>query len=175
MREVWREVGSGVYVRRHESYDLNVGLVVGASVCAVVDTRISHEQGRELADAVRQVLGLGHTDNDVVVEIPDADVVFAGDLIEQGAPPVFADAFPLDWPSTLDKLAARVTGTVVPGHGDVVTAPFVREQAELLATVAAAARIAYQTGTEPDLPLPPQTARTAYDRAYRQMRCDLPS
>src|SRR6185369_17669702 len=65
-------------------------------------------------------LGLGHTDNDIVVEVPDADVLFAGDLIEQGAPPVFSDAFPLDWPSTLDTVASRVTGVVVPGHGDVV-------------------------------------------------------
>jgi glyoxylase-like metal-dependent hydrolase (beta-lactamase superfamily II) len=30
-------------------------------------------------------LGLGHTDNDIVVEVPDADVVFAGDLVEEGA------------------------------------------------------------------------------------------
>jgi glyoxylase-like metal-dependent hydrolase (beta-lactamase superfamily II) len=120
-------------------------------------------------------LGLGHTDNDIIVEVPDADVVFAGDLIEQGAPPVFNDAFPLDWPSTLDRLAARVTGAVVPGHGDVVTSPFVREQAELLATVAAAARTAHETGVEPDVPLPPETARTAFDRAYRQLRAEPPN
>lgn len=120
-------------------------------------------------------LGLGHTDNDIIVDVPGADVVFAGDLIEEGAPPVFNDAFPLDWPSTLHTLAARVSGAVVPGHGDVVNRAFVLEQAELLATVAAAARTAYDTGVEPDLPVPPQTARTAFDRAYRQLRGDPPN
>jgi glyoxylase-like metal-dependent hydrolase (beta-lactamase superfamily II) len=260
MREAWRELGPGVYVRRHESFDLNVGLVVGAEACAVIDTRLSHEEGRNLAEAVRRItplpclvvnthghfdhcfgntvflpadiwgheraaqmleahgeikrryfmrripeladvvitppdhtfsdaatldlgglrvdlrhLGLGHTDNDIVVEIPDANVVFAGDLIEEGAPPVFNDAFPLDWPSTVDRLAARVTGAVVPGHGDVVDQAFVREQAELLAAVAAAARTAHATGDEPELPLPPEAARTAYDRAYRQLRGDPPN
>jgi glyoxylase-like metal-dependent hydrolase (beta-lactamase superfamily II) len=260
MREEWREVGNGVYVRRHESFDLNVGLVVGASACVVIDTRLSHEEGRDLAAAVRRVtplpwlvvnthghfdhwfgntvflpaeiwgheravqmldahgeikrqyfmqrlpeladvvitppdhtlfdaatldlggrridlrhLGLGHTDNDIIVEVPDADVVFAGDLIEQGAPPVFSDAFPLDWSSTLDTLVVRATGAVVPGHGDVVDRAFVREQAELHAAVASAARSAHATGVEPDVPLPPETARAAFDRAYRQLRGDPPN
>ena len=32
-------------------------------------------------------LGRGHTDGDLVVVVPDADVVFAGDLIESAGPP----------------------------------------------------------------------------------------
>ena len=34
-------------------------------------------------------LGRGHTDGDLVVVVPDADVVFAGDLIESAGPPSF--------------------------------------------------------------------------------------
>jgi len=37
--EQWREVDDRVYVRRHVSYDLNVGLVVGDGGCLVIDTR----------------------------------------------------------------------------------------------------------------------------------------
>ena len=51
-------------------------------------------------------LGRGHTDHDVVAHVPDTGVVFAGDLVEQGAPPGFEDSYPLDWPATLG-LAAR--------------------------------------------------------------------
>jgi hypothetical protein len=43
-------------------------------------------------------LGRGHTDNDIVVLVPDATVMFAGDLVENNAPPNFEDGYPLDWP-----------------------------------------------------------------------------
>ena len=55
MAEPWREVGDGVLVRRHASFDLNVGLVVGDGACLVVDTRCSLAEGRDLVDAVRRV------------------------------------------------------------------------------------------------------------------------
>ena len=55
MGESWTEVGDRVFVRRHRSMDLNIGLIVGAGACLVVDTRASEEQGRELAAAVRTV------------------------------------------------------------------------------------------------------------------------
>lgn len=45
----WAEVGERVYVRRHDSWDLNVGLIVGDDGCLVVDTRASRREGRELA------------------------------------------------------------------------------------------------------------------------------
>ncbi|GAT69064.1 MBL fold metallo-hydrolase [Planomonospora sphaerica] len=220
MIEQWREVGDRVYVRRHESFDLNAGLVVGGEGCLVVDTRMSHRQGRELADAVREItalpwtvlnthahfdhffgnavflpadiwghvrcaeaaeatgeaqrrnwlhegpeelaeveivppgrtftdsvtidlggrpvhlrhLGRGHTDNDVVAEVPDAGVVFAGDLVEEGAPPQFGDAFPLEWPDTLARLLDLPGEAVVPGHGAVVDRDFVRRQRADLVT-----------------------------------------
>ena len=63
-------------------------------------------------------LGRGHTDHDIVVLVPGADVVFAGDLVEGGAVPYFNDGYPLDWPATAEALAGLVTGTIVPGHGD---------------------------------------------------------
>src|SRR5215207_716718 len=219
--DAWAEVGDRVYVRRHESMDLNVTLLVGEGACLVVDTRASERQGAELAAAVRTVtphpwvvvnthfhfdhtfgnrsfrpgeiwghrrvaeqlvadgermrdaiaalhrehgsdmadeiaatridppdqlvedvatlsvggrpvrlrhLGRGHTDNDLVLELPDAGLVVAGDLVEEGAPPQFASAFPLDWPGTLDALSGLVTGAVVPGHGAVVDRAYVLAQ-----------------------------------------------
>jgi glyoxylase-like metal-dependent hydrolase (beta-lactamase superfamily II) len=80
--------------------------------------------------------GAGHTDHDLVVHVPDAAVLFAGDLVEQGAPPSFDDAYPRIWPSTVDKLLALGAHTVVPGHGDPVDADFVAAQRDELAEVA---------------------------------------
>ena len=66
----------------------------------------------------------------------DATVVFAGDLVEEGAPPAFEDAYPADWPATLGRLHALARGPVVPGHGAVVDAAFVGAQREELLAVA---------------------------------------
>src|SRR4029453_3504247 len=74
-------------------------------------------------------LGRGHTDNDLVLTLPDADgLVIAGDLVGEGAPPQFGSAFPLDWPRTLDAVAELVTGRLVPGHGAVVDREFAQAQ-----------------------------------------------
>jgi len=86
-------------------------------------------------------LGRGHTDHDVVARVPDAGVVFAGDLVEEGAPPSFGDAFPLDWPATLGQLLDAVDeGQVVPGHGEVVDRDFVAGQLGEIAFLAEMAR-----------------------------------
>ena len=54
--------------------------------------------GRELLHP-----GRGHTAGDLVVRVPDADVLVAGDLVEESAPPAYGpDSFPLDWPASLD-------------------------------------------------------------------------
>ncbi|WP_236793912.1 MBL fold metallo-hydrolase [Amycolatopsis sp. GM8] len=70
--------------------------------------------------------GPGHTDHDVAVDVPSAGVLFAGDLVEQGAPPEVGH--PTDWPRAVDRLLARGPGTIVPGHGEPVDAAFVRRQ-----------------------------------------------
>ncbi|MFN0283465.1 MAG: MBL fold metallo-hydrolase [Kineosporiaceae bacterium] len=80
--------------------------------------------------------GRAHTGHDVVVDVPDADVTVAGDIVEEGAPPSFEDSFPIEWPATLDAVAPRLRRNVVPGHGDVVDAAFVAEQRSRIAEVA---------------------------------------
>lgn len=97
----------------------------------------------------RQVLltyaGRGHTDHDIAVWSPDTGVLFAGDLIEQGADPDFTDAYPLAWPSAVTKLLRLSPRIVVPGHGDPVDAEFVTGQLNDLAALAALCR-AVQAG-----------------------------
>lgn len=80
--------------------------------------------------------GRGHTDHDVIAEIVDAEVTFVGDLVEQGAPPSFDDAFPLEWPEALDNVLDRISTVVVPGHGDIVDPEFISRQRIDVAEVA---------------------------------------
>jgi glyoxylase-like metal-dependent hydrolase (beta-lactamase superfamily II) len=139
---------------------------------AVVEERADIEVGGR---PVRlRYLGRGHTDSDLVVLVPDADLLVAGDLVEEGAPPQFGDGFPLDWPTTLDALLELVTGAVVPGHGAVVDAAFVRAQRADLAHLADVARRGHAEGRPaPDtaraLPAFGDFARQAVERAYLQL------
>ena len=62
-------------------------------------------------------LGRGHTAGDIVAWIPDANVCFAGDLVEYGATPYCGDAHFGDWPDTLDNLSALGSVAMAPGRG----------------------------------------------------------
>lgn len=76
-------------------------------------------------------LGDGHTDGDLVVVLPEAGLIFAGDLIESAGPPSFGpDSFPAAWPATLDGLIGLMTAKsrAIPGHGGPVNREFVFEQ-----------------------------------------------
>jgi cyclase len=62
----------------------------------------------------------GHTGGDSVVAIPDAQVVFCGDLFWRNTLPNLIDATTSQWIPTLEKIAAaHPDATFVPGHGDV--------------------------------------------------------
>ena len=183
------ELADGVFRRRYESLDLNIGVVISDDGVLVVDTRASHREADELRDELRMLTplpvrwvvdthwhwdhtfgnarfpeaeiwghelcrramvergdsmkddalawlpergaefeaveitpptrvvsdtaqidlgsklvtmsyhGLGHTDADLVVSV--GEVGFMGDLLEEGAPPVFDDGYPMSWPRTL--------------------------------------------------------------------------
>ena len=118
--------------------------------------------GREV---VLRFLGRGHTDHDLVVEVEstgDETVVFAGDLVEEGAPPAFEDAWPSEWPATLGRLHALARGPVVPGHGAVVDAGFVGAQREELLAVLRALR----AGRPAEGPYDGATMATAASRPF---------
>jgi glyoxylase-like metal-dependent hydrolase (beta-lactamase superfamily II) len=110
-----------------------------APVRPVVPDRVVAKQ-TELDLGDRQVLlihpGRGHTDHDIAVWSPDTGVLFAGDLVEQGADPDFTDAYPLDWPAAVTALLHLGPHIVVPGHGDPVDAEFVTAQRDDLTALA---------------------------------------
>ncbi len=63
-------------------------------------------------------LGRGHTAGDAVVFIPEDQVIATGDLVH-GLDPLLFEAFPDEWPATLERLAELDFDVPVPGHGPV--------------------------------------------------------
>ncbi|HEY7827055.1 MAG TPA: MBL fold metallo-hydrolase, partial [Candidatus Limnocylindrales bacterium] len=138
-------------------------------------------------------LGRGHTDNDLVIRVPDAPVVFAGDLLENGAPPWLGDGYPLDWVATIEAIlellptprssepgSSKPGVAVVPGHGDIGDRAFVeRSLAEMRSIVDLAGRVHGGAIGLADAilaaPYPPDSAGEALARALGQLRGELVS
>jgi glyoxylase-like metal-dependent hydrolase (beta-lactamase superfamily II) len=67
-------------------------------------------------------VGPAHTDGDVIVHVPDAGVVFAGDIIFHGGHPIVWTGPVTNWIAACDRLLGiEGVTTVVPGHGPVTT------------------------------------------------------
>ncbi|MDP9862535.1 MULTISPECIES: MBL fold metallo-hydrolase [Streptosporangium] len=123
--------------------------------------------GREI---VMAYFGRGHSSNDLVVHVPDAGVVFAGDLVENGAPPAYGDAYPLEWPAAVAGLLGLAgEGTVVPGHGDPMDRRSVTAQhADITAVAGLCREVAAGRMSVPEAvrlsPYPEDTIRAALQR-----------
>ena len=277
MGSTWHEAADGVFRARFNPYDVTVTVVVGADGVAVVDTRGSLAEGREIKEAVRGLtaapvrwvvnthahfdhvwgnaefvaprlvppaviwghanvpgnyefdltapetsafleelrakspewaakvdeleviaptelvekrsvidlgdrslellhLGRGHTDGDLWLRVSDADLLLAGDLVEQSGPPAYGpDSFPLEWAATLDSALTLIgpATVVIPGHGEPVGADFIRRQRAEIDAVAQqitrlhAAGIAADAALEEgDWPFPREVLKTAVQRGY---------
>jgi glyoxylase-like metal-dependent hydrolase (beta-lactamase superfamily II) len=68
-------------------------------------------------------IGRGHTAGDVVAFVPDANVVFSGDLVEYHSACYCGDAHFTDWPATLDRLAEFSAKALLPGRGAALKTP----------------------------------------------------
>jgi glyoxylase-like metal-dependent hydrolase (beta-lactamase superfamily II) len=70
----------------------------------------------------------GHTGGDVFAYVPEANVVFTGDLGWSKTLPNLVDATVNDWIPTLDKILSRYgTAKFIPGHGEVAGAAEMRD------------------------------------------------
>ncbi len=66
-------------------------------------------------------LGAGHTAGDIVAWVPDAEVMFSGDLVEYRSACYCGDAHLREWPMTLDTIRDFAPKALVPGRGDALT------------------------------------------------------
>ncbi|MCC3304039.1 MBL fold metallo-hydrolase [Sneathiella sp. HT1-7] len=65
-------------------------------------------------------LGRAHTAGDTVVHVPDAGVIFSGDVVEYHSACYCGDGHFNDWGTTLDAIAAFNPKSIVPGRGDAL-------------------------------------------------------
>ena len=127
----------------------------------------------DLGDRTVQLrhLGRGHTDNDLIVLVPDARTVLAGDLVEDGTPPSFEDSWPLEWAGTVAALLELGPEVVVPGHGGAMPPAAVAAQHADLVALEWACREGWDsnasvTEVAAKAPFGVETASTAVERAY---------
>jgi glyoxylase-like metal-dependent hydrolase (beta-lactamase superfamily II) len=73
-------------------------------------------------------LGAGHTAGDIVAWVPDAEVMFSGDLVEYRSACYCGDAYLREWPLTIEEIRDFDPVALVPGRGDALRgAAVVRE------------------------------------------------
>jgi glyoxylase-like metal-dependent hydrolase (beta-lactamase superfamily II) len=73
---------------------------------------------------------LGHTGGDLTIFVPDAKVLFTGDMLWRKVPPNLIDGSVKEWTATDAEFAAMPDAahtTYVPGHGDVADVKDVME------------------------------------------------
>lgn len=100
--------------------------------------------GRKIA--LREV-GPAHTSGDLIVEVPDAGVVFAGDILFIGSTPVMWWGPLQNWFDALDLVLDLDADVIVPGHGPLTNESGVRAVRAYWEFVQEAARDAYGAGT----------------------------
>ncbi|WP_395692794.1 MBL fold metallo-hydrolase [Nocardioides sp.] len=145
------------------------------------DRRFSSALALDLGGRLVELVhpGRGHTAGDLVVRVPDADVLLAGDLVEESAPPSYGeDSWPMDWPLALDVALGLTTpaSVVIPGHGAVVDRDFVEEQRNTIGIVAETIRDLAGRGVPADQalatgewPWPAAGLAQAVRRGYEQL------
>ncbi len=113
--------------------------------------RMSIWLGRRRVDLMH--VGRAHTAGDIVAHVPDANVMFTGDIVEYHSACYCGDGHFGDWPRTLDRIRAFDLDAIAPGRGDALvgremvdaaldaTADFVRS------TFRPAARVAQRGGS----------------------------
>jgi glyoxylase-like metal-dependent hydrolase (beta-lactamase superfamily II) len=80
--------------------------------------RMTIHMGRRRVDLMH--LGRAHTAGDIVAWVPDAGVMFSGDIVEYHSACYCGDAHFGDWPATLDAIAAFGPKALAPGRGDAL-------------------------------------------------------
>jgi len=93
-------------------------------------------------------LGPAHTAGDAIVHVPDAGVVFTGDLLFIEGTPVMWAGPASNWIEACDRILELGAETLVPGHGPVTDAAGVRDVQRYLRYVSQEARARFAAGMD---------------------------
>jgi glyoxylase-like metal-dependent hydrolase (beta-lactamase superfamily II) len=138
----------------------------------LVDLRETIDVGGRAVELL--YLGRAHTDHDLVIRVPEAKVVFAGDVVVKSDFPFFGDSYPLDFPATVAAIGELEWDALVTGHGGLADRAYLALHAERVSRLAEVARGAHAAGTRwrdavGEVPLPKTSASDGLRRAYAQL------
>jgi glyoxylase-like metal-dependent hydrolase (beta-lactamase superfamily II) len=95
-------------------------------------------------------IGPAHTAGDVLVHVPDAKVLYAGDILFIDGTPIVWAGPPQRWVDTCDLLLDMPLTTIVPGHGPLTGKNGVRQVRDYLEFVIREATRRYEDGLDVD-------------------------
>jgi glyoxylase-like metal-dependent hydrolase (beta-lactamase superfamily II) len=101
--------------RRAELEELGTLTVVAPNV--VFDRELTLDLGGRLVQL--RDWGRANSPHDVTIFVPDARVLFAGDILVQAPVPYFTESWPVPWIDVLRQIEAVPAAAIVPGHGPV--------------------------------------------------------
>ena len=93
-------------------------------------------------------LGPAHTLGDTIAHVPDANVVFTGDLLFIEGTPIMWDGPVSNWLTACDRIIELGARTIVPGHGPVTDDSGVRDVQRYLAYVRDEATKRFEAGMD---------------------------
>jgi 2-keto-4-pentenoate hydratase/2-oxohepta-3-ene-1,7-dioic acid hydratase in catechol pathway/glyoxylase-like metal-dependent hydrolase (beta-lactamase superfamily II) len=135
-------VATGYLRERFGPFDF--GGIIVRNADQTFDDRLTIEIGGREVHLLN--LGPAHTAADSVVHVPDAGVLFAGDLLFIGCTPIVWAGPIANWVAACDAMIALDAPTVVPGHGPVTDPDGIRAVRGYLVHVAEQAEAAYRKG-----------------------------
>jgi glyoxylase-like metal-dependent hydrolase (beta-lactamase superfamily II) len=113
-QEDW-ESEFGRFPRLFEGHDSIPGLTWPS---LTFSTSMTLYLGRRRVDL--RFLGRAHTAGDIVAFVPDANVMFTGDIVEYHSACYCGDGHFGDWPATLEAIRAYRLDAIAPGRGDAL-------------------------------------------------------
>lgn len=91
-------------------------------------------------------VGPAHASGDLIVNVPDARVVAAGDVLFAGVTPIMWAGSAERWIAAIERIAELDPRAIVPGHGPAMTPADAREHVDYFRFVDAAARRRFAAG-----------------------------
>ena len=136
------------FPRLFEGYESIPGLTFPTTT---FNDRMTVHLGKRRVDLMH--LGRAHTAGDIVIHVPDENVMFTGDIVEDHSACYCGDGHFADWGNTLDAIKVYDVNSIAPGRGgaligkEAVNRAIESTRDFVNSTYAPAARVAAQGGT----------------------------
>ncbi|MBI5639192.1 MAG: MBL fold metallo-hydrolase [Nitrospirae bacterium] len=129
------EAAASTILQKAKNYGLTDELLQGTKV-ATASLTFNNRMEIDLGDRKVELIytGASHTDGSILVYVPDARVIFAGDILFTDVHPYMGDGEIKGWTNVLDNISAMDIVSIVPGHGPLSTKKDLQEMRQYLLT-----------------------------------------